>query len=257
MSKQDLKARLATLSQGIAGRMQEIASHRQTIADVTSEHEGAIERLFVLVAKDLYVGSELLVADGQDWRPWARTTGAASSDPTLYRLRNAGAVAGIIDEAEGVDIGDAFYTALVPLYRYVNPSSVKTEKDQEKGRKALVSLWTRLSAKGTPDPKAVQAAVDKARPATKGKPKADKAEGESSGRNDPTATTENGNDPETVEMPDVANLEGAATNLASQLAGFKRKGISEAHARAIMAATVRMCREYGPESVALALGGVK
>jgi hypothetical protein len=253
MSKQDLKSRLAAFEASIGAVMAEISGHREALAAAVTEHEGAELRLFVRVARDLFAGSALLVADGQDWRPWARTLNVASSDPTLYRIRNAGAVADIL----GDSVGDAFYTALVPLYRFVNPSSVKTEKDQAKGRTALISTWKSLTKDGTvtPDPAAVIKVVDKKRPAKKGPPK--NASAESSDRNDPTATTETETKTPMVEAPDTAAIEAASSVFDAQVKGFGRKGISEANVRAIFSACVRMSREHGIETVAAVLGGVK
>lgn len=192
MSKKDLTAQLRVVVSSITDLRSEVSEHYASISS-------ALTRLAVLV----HSGAELETARGGDWKDWAVSQchgfgrdGADLAPPTVYRLRNAGAVAAILGDA----IGNASYLALVPLYRFI--ASAKTEAELETARTAIGAIWAEAvkgARNGTPTAEAVLALVEKknGQGGTRGK-KGQGAKGRAEtqskknarSRNTPTETTE-------------------------------------------------------------------
>lgn len=257
MSKKDraaLNARLTTIGEGIA----EI---RSEVQDSFGRIGRAMSRLALLIQQGARVREEL----GADWRPWAQeqgkgfgSNGADLAPPTVYRLRNAGAVAEVLGDA----VGEASYLSLVPLYRLL--AAATSDEDLAKASGTVSTLWEQAVAKaknGTPTEEAVRTLVErklsrgtrgKAGKSAKGRKEAQAAKNKRS-RNTPTETTETGSNEVTVSL-DPAAIEAASKIVSRFVAKYaKDHSIEPSAVRAIMLGTVRLITEHGRDVVAASL----
>lgn len=190
MSKKDITNALRSLVSDVSALRVEVTEHYSAIGS-------ALTRLSVLIAR----GAALETDRGGDWKEWAVTQchgfgrdGADLAPPTVYRLRNAGAVALVL----GDEIGGASYLALVPLYRFL--ASASNEEEEKAAHEVIRALWAqgqKASRTGTPTAEAVLALAEKKNGGTRGsagktaeeRKAAQKKKNERS-RNTPTETTE-------------------------------------------------------------------
>jgi len=228
-----------------------------------SRHSSAIGSIFVRIALALHTGAAVKVTLGQDWRVWAASSLKALtrpvSPPTLYRLRNAGAVAEIL----GAAVGEASYTALVPLYRLLADAAGKSDEIVKAATESVSDIWAaavEAAAPMSPTEEAVRQLVEIEVPTTRGAKgrtakgrKAATAKAKRS-RNTPTDTGENdgAGNVETVSI-DPAAVEACGKIAGSMVGAFVKAGTDEGTVRGIMLAAVRLIREHGADTVAAAL----
>lgn len=196
MSKKDR----AALTAQLRGIVSSIAEVRTEVSEEYRRIGSAMTRLASLVFEGAGIESSL----GRDWKVWAvaqcRGFGRDGSDlspPSVYRLRNAGAVASVLGDA----VGEASYLSLVPLYQFL--AVVKTDEDQKTAETIIHAVWAAAqkgSRTGTPTEEAVRTLVEqktKKAGGTRGKAgrtaaqrQEDQKKKNARARNTPTKTTE-------------------------------------------------------------------
>lgn len=279
--KREYNATLRTVRDRAA---EAITSRLAWIAGKRAEFEGFIGRYEVLVAIDLDRGSEAEEALGRDWRKWARDRGIPGSAPTIYRMRNAGKVARILQgdaetDADGNesypdsilgDVPDASPGCLVPLYRIL--SDAKTEEDRETAAGLIRETWSDLIAgrdtvvftdadgnvttgKVPPSPDEVLKAAEKIAPT--------KRSGGASKRKAATETAETGDESETDESrrASVVTVSAEAVEAATQPTraildqAVRDRKVAREDAVGIMLAALRLAAEHGITVVQAVLAG--
>jgi len=139
------KSRLGELATGIATIVAGIGRERVRLGVLVSE--GA----------DLHEQHDL-----GDWREWAKSLIPGEANPTLYALRNTGAVARVLGDA----VGDASPRSLTPLYRFL--AAAKDAEGTEAATEVIRSLWAQAQDKAKdgrpPTEDVVVSLVDKATP---------------------------------------------------------------------------------------------
>lgn len=258
MSKKDLTTALKNLAASVG----EIRSEYQSEED---RHSDVIASVFVRLSLVIAQGASLVESSGADWREWAirQAAGFGKRDDdgtfgnpaptTVYRYRNAGAIAGMV---ESIPEGTS-YLALVPFYRLY--AAATTDEGREKAAATIRSEWAKLAAKGAPTVEKATATVERLQArGTRGKQGADAAGRKAKqdakntrSRNTPTTTTET--DDNTVSV-DPAALE----SLGKTVAAFVRKAAKDHNipaeaVQSIMLGTLRLAKEHG---VSLVIGSL-
>ena len=262
MSKKDR----ASLSAKLRVVVESIAAVRVEAQDVDSTYRSSIGRILVRLSLLIHEGAGLEESLGHDWRKWAAIQaqgfgpgGSNPSPPTVYRFRNAGAVAAVLGEA----VGEASYLALAPLYRLL--AAAKNEEELVKATAQVTATWAaacKSSKTGVPTEEHVRTLVEKI--ATKGtrgaagKSAAQRKTAQTAknaavkrSRNEPTAGAK---DNETTITLDAAAIEAANRVVSS----FVKKAatthsIEGSAVRAIMLGTIRLVREHGADCIAATL----
>ncbi len=193
MSKKDR----ASLTAQLRGLVSDISELRSEVSEEYRRISSALTRLSVLV----FTGAGIEDSLGRDWKLWAVAQckgfgrdGADLAPPSVYRLRNAGAVAAVLGDA----VADASYLALVPLYRFL--AAAKTDAETETAHETIAAVWAqavKTSRTGAPTAEAVLALVETKTKNTRGKSgrtaaqrKADQTAKNTRAKNTPTKTTE-------------------------------------------------------------------
>lgn len=215
------KARLGELSAQILTIVEGIGRERVRLGVLVSE--GA----------DIHEANDL-----GDWRDWAKALVPGEANPTLYTLRNTGAVARVLGDA----VGDASPRSLTPLYRFI--AAAKDEESLAAAHELIRTLWAKaqgLAKDGRPptepvvtklvDAKAPKGTRGKAKGTTKAKPKGKAPEA-------PTVPVEEGSD----------DREACASAVGRILSRFQDRA-SYLEAVAVMLATVKVRETYSSTTV--------
>jgi hypothetical protein len=156
MSKREITARLRAIGDLVRESL-------RSIAEENTRHWQTIGEQYVGLGILFDEGAALVASRGEDWREWARGFITADSRvsvsvDTLYRIRNAGAVARVCDKpgdlaSAPTDWQGVTYLALVPFYRILAAAKSAEEKTQAE------TLVRTLVAEGMSKPEGLTVAV--------------------------------------------------------------------------------------------------
>jgi hypothetical protein len=220
------KSRLGELADGISTIVAGIGRERVRLGVLVSE--GA----------DLHESFEL-----GDWRDWAKSLIPGEANPTLYALRNTGAVARVLGDA----VGDASPRSLTPLYRFI--AAAKDDEGRTAAADVIRSLWAQAQDKARdgrpPTEDVVTSLVDKATPkgtrgSAKGKATSKGAKGKATAKAtaDPSVLYEVGSSDREACGQAIGRILGRFTDRESYLA-----------ACAVMLATVKVRETFASTTV--------
>lgn len=247
MSKREISARLRAIGDLVRESL-------RSIADENTRHWQTIGEQYVTLGILFDEGAVLVTGKGEDWREWARGFITADSRvsvsvDTLYRIRNAGAVA---RACEGLsDWQGVTYLALVPFYRILAAAKTDEEKAQAltlvrelvgkglEGSEGLtVSAAEKLTAKHAPS--RGKGAGD----AKQTKQNRDAAKTRRAARTAAAAATPA---PSKTDEDDSAAREACGKAIGRILSKFDEDSVPGV--KAAMIAAAKLCESYNPSTV--------